>query len=297
MRPIVPAPDASSRRISLRRRQPGGALSDVVGHLVAANHEWLVVLPEDRGAVWVPRAEVETIREVPERVVLPASSAEPLERALDPTWPGLRRARLGGWLLRQGRGVTGRANSVLAVGDPEVPFEEALSLAREWYEGPVTLQAVVGGRRAAEALAAGFVAAKPTIVMTRPAADPPAVDEEVVGDGSPDEAWRSICGVSGDRLAEVTVAPARYLRLGDRAAGRVALAGQWAVLTCVEVVEGERGRGLGRRITRALLAEAARLGAKHVALQVEESNAVAIALYDSEGFEEHHRYCYLTRAD
>ncbi|WP_077686054.1 GNAT family N-acetyltransferase [Tessaracoccus aquimaris] len=262
---------------------------------MAANQEWLVVLPEERGAVWVPRPEVETIREVPERVVLPASSAESLERALDPTWPGLRRARLGGWVLRQGSGVTGRANSVLAVGDPEVPFEEALSLAGGWYEGPVTLQAVVDGRRAAEALAAGFVAAKPTIVQTRSVAGPPAADPEVVGEDAPDGVWRSICGVSGGLLSEVTAAPARYLRLDERAAGRVAVAGQWAVLTCVAVIERERGRGLGRRITRALLAEAARLGARFAALQVEESNAAAISLYASEGFEEHHRYCYLSR--
>ena len=72
---IIPAPGLDATRVSIRRRRPSGALSDVVGHLVAANDEWMVVLPEDRGAEWVPRAEAEAVRKVPERTVLPASPA------------------------------------------------------------------------------------------------------------------------------------------------------------------------------------------------------------------------------
>ena len=162
---LIPAPTRDATRVSIRRRRPSGALSDVVGHLVAANDEWMVVLPEDRGAEWVPRAEAEAVRKVPERTVLPASAADALERVLELTWPGLRRARLGGWTIRVGRGKTQRANSVLAVGDPGMPFADATIAANEWAGRDLPLQAVRGSRVADEALALGWEAASPTVVM------------------------------------------------------------------------------------------------------------------------------------
>ncbi|SHJ30491.1 Acetyltransferase (GNAT) family protein [Tessaracoccus bendigoensis DSM 12906] len=291
--PILPAPDATTKRVSLRRRTASGALSDVVGHLIAANQDWMVVLPEDRGAVWVPRSEVETVRGVPERVVLPTSDAEGLERVFDRTWPGLRRARLGGWVLRSGRGASARANSVLTVGDPELPFDEAVAAAEQWNAGPVTLQAVEGGRREGEALAAGFRPAKPTVVLVREAGPGPSVGFERVDE--PDAAWVAVAGMEPDRLAEAVAAPASYLRIGDVAVGRVAVSGRWAVLSCLEVRESARGLGHGREMLHALGVEAVRLGARYLGLQVEVENESALALYASEGFIEHHRYSYLTR--
>lgn len=305
---ILPAPDDSTSRVAVRRETASGRASDVVGHLVAANDEWLVILPEDRGAVWVPRAEAAAIRRVPERMVLPASDGEGLERVLDRTWPGLRRARLGGWVLREGRGVTGRANSVLAVGDPELPFPDAVAAADEWYAAPSVLHAVTGGRAAEAAAGHGFVMRRPTVVLTRPAGEAGDVESgtggiagggvvagEVVASDRPDGAWLGIAGCGEDRAAEMTSAPARYLRLGQDAVGRVALRSQWAVLSCIEVSPSARGRGRGRAVSRALLAEASRRGARHVALQVEEDNVVARGLYESLGFVEHHRYAYWTR--
>ncbi|TQK18719.1 ribosomal-protein-alanine N-acetyltransferase [Microbacterium sp. SLBN-154] len=49
--------------------------------------------------------------------------------------------------------------------------------------------------------------------------------------------------------------------------------------------ETVRGRGLGRGIFRALLAEAARRGVSEVFLDVRDDNAPAQSLYASEGFE------------
>ncbi len=51
------------------------------------------------------------------------------------------------------------------------------------------------------------------------------------------------------------------------------------------VVADERGRGVGRRLTEALLAKAAARGAERVTLEVRPSNAAAIALYESLGLE------------
>lgn len=296
---VIPGPTLDTTRVSIRRRWPSGALADVVGHLVAANDEWMVVLPEDRGAEWVPRGEVEAVRTVPERTVLPASPPDAVQRVVDLTWPGLRRGRLGGWTIRVGRGRTQRANSVLAVGDPGMPLAEASAAVNEWVGAVLPLQAVLGSRVADEALALGWEAASPTVVMVAaaPALAPiaNAVGEPVVGD-EPDPSWRAVYrggDVDEDRLAELTSAQARYVRLGEHAVGRAALARGWAVLSCIEVAPEERGRGLGRAVTRALAAEAVRHGARYVALQVEEDNPGARGLYESEGFVHHHTYAYL----
>src|ERR1700753_2875891 len=50
---------------------------------------------------------------------------ETLDRAAARTWRGTEEEALGGWLLRAAGGFTGRANSVLAVGDPGLPLAAA----------------------------------------------------------------------------------------------------------------------------------------------------------------------------
>jgi len=81
---------------------------------------------------------------------------------------------------------------------------------------------------------------------------------------------------------------ARYLvALEDGAvAGYV---GAWAVLdelhiTTFAVDPARRGRGIGRRLLAALLANAVDEGACWTVLEVRESNVAAIALYQSFGF-------------
>ncbi len=293
---IVDAPTSESQRVSLRWESADGA-SDVVGHVVAANTDWVVVLPQDRPAVWVPQAEARNLRRVPERTVLPTSSADSLQRILDRTWPGTRRARLGGWILRDGPDDSFRANSVLASGDPGVEFDEALRLVREWQGGPVRLQVVIGSDAQARGRAAGMKLSKLTRTMTLAIDDRWAVETpDAAIDDAPNEAWLELWDHRDNdaRVAEMTAAPATYLRLGDHAIGRIAYFGGWGVLTDVEVARAARGRGLGRDVTNALLAHAARAGVRYLALQVEQTNNIAVALYESLGFTEHHRYGYLS---
>ena len=76
------------------------------------------------------------------------------------------------------------------------------------------------------------------------------------------------------------------------AVGRVALAGEWASITAIEVAPAWRRRGLGSAITSALCREAAARGARRVLLQVEMDNAAALALYARVGFTPVHRYHY-----
>ena len=75
------------------------------------------------------------------------------------------------------------------------------------------------------------------------------------------------------------------------AAGRLVLTQDWAGLSCIEVVPSRRGEGLGRAVTRAMLDEARRAGARFAYVQVEDGNP-ALALYRSLGFTPHHRYHY-----
>lgn len=159
---ILPAPDPTRRRISLRRQGPDGA-RDVVGHLLAANADWLVVQPEDRPAVWVPRGEATAIREVPERPVLAGSGAEQVERLLERGLPASARARLGGWVLRRGDGAD--PGWVLGAGDPGMPFAAALTAAGEWAGGPIRLRVVAGSGTERDAVAAGFASTAEAVVL------------------------------------------------------------------------------------------------------------------------------------
>ena len=283
-------------RLTLRWNSPQGA-RDVVGHLVAANHEWFVLLPEDRPAVWVPRAEASGVKEVPERTVLPASPPEAVERVLDRMFPGLRRARLGGWVLREGHWRTGRANSVLAVGDPGLPFAEALEAAEEWYGRRPQLQIVLGGVVEDEVRAHGLEVKAETLVVVARIDDLAAAPlGDAAWEGAPGAGWRALSPSSDDLyLEELTSAPAHYLTLEGLGAGRVALWGGWALLSSLKVAPGRRGEGWGRGLTRALVQRAKDEGARTIALQVEAGNDVARRLYEAEGFVEHHRYGYAVR--
>lgn len=132
---MILEPPAGTPRLSLRW-VTGATARDVVGHLVAANHQWYVLLPEDRPAVWVPRAEAEGIRRVPERSVLPVSRPEDLERALEQARAGARRARIGGWRLSE--------HGVLALGDPGAGLRDALRAAQAWCGGSAVVRTLPG---------------------------------------------------------------------------------------------------------------------------------------------------------
>ena len=68
--------------------------------------------------------------------------------------------------------------------------------------------------------------------------------------------------------------------------GGLALAGADADVQTIGVARAAQGRGLGRRLLRALLDAARAGGATHVLLEVRADNEPAQALYRSEGFEQ-----------
>jgi N-acetylglutamate synthase len=81
------------------------------------------------------------------------------------------------------------------------------------------------------------------------------------------------------------------------ACGLVKFEGDHAGLFVVHTAERYRGRGFGRAIVAALIAEAMRRGARFAYLQVTATNAAALSLYRHFGFVTAYDYWYRGRPD
>jgi ribosomal protein S18 acetylase RimI-like enzyme len=233
-----------------------------------------------------------------------------LERIAAGGWPGLRQARLGDWLLRAGTGWTGRANSVLPIGDPGLPLDDALARVREWYADQglpalfqialpccATLDRDLQQRGWEPYNFSSMLIAQVADVL---ATTPDGLAPQVVLDDGPDADWLAAYNYRGDSLP---AGAERTLRAGDRplfarieadgrivAIARFSLSGAWVGVTAVEVDPALRRRGLAGHLMREGLRQ---LSADACYLQVADSNAPALALYDRLGFFRHHAYHYL----
>jgi ribosomal protein S18 acetylase RimI-like enzyme len=242
--------------------------------------------------------------------VSPLPGVDELERLAARTWRGLEEQPYGDWLLRAGGGFTGRANSVLVVGDPPAPLSEAVAEVTRWYaERGLRPRAQVPfpGAEAADAAfdAAGWERSEPNYVLVAPLADGarPAVPVDLAP--APDDAWllgyryrgtplppmaRDIL-VRADEPVFASVrrdpAPAPLT-----AVARGVLEEGWLVVTAVTVDDGHRRHGLATAVMAALGAWARERGGHSCVLQVAGSNGGALALYERLGFTEHHRYHY-----
>jgi ribosomal protein S18 acetylase RimI-like enzyme len=225
-------------------------------------------------------------------------------------WRGLEEDRLGDWLLRAGGGFTGRANSVLVVGDPGMPLPDAVDAVTRWYAErglPPCAQLAGVQSRAADAAfaAAGWEQASAALVLTAPIGTPPPVDVPVDLSPKPDDAWLSGYRYRGAELppvaAEVLTNAEDVVFASVRlepapaplaAVARGVLTDGWLGVTAVTVAEEHRRRGLATAVMAALQGWAAERGAHSVYLQVAADNTPARALYRRAGFIEHHRYHY-----
>lgn len=243
-----------------------------------------------------------------------AISIAALEMAAAAGWRGTEQATLGGWLLRAAEGCTGRANSALAVGDPGLPLAAAIDKVCEWYQarGLPAMVAVpypLGGPQRSEVdrllqdRGWSIRAGSATVLTAVPGgiASTAAVARVDV-DGKPDDDWLALYHYRGQQPPPIVrrlLMSAPWQAFGSiRAAGqtvavgRVAVAGEWAGLTAVEVHPDHRRRGLATAITAALAEAAAARGVTGIYLQVEDGNLPARALYRRAGFTGHHGYHY-----
>lgn len=304
------------RRVSVRRRVEGG-LTDVVGHLLELSPaSWSVlrasgeVIAMDPAAVTaakvVPAAPVRTGRAVPDL------SPGQLQRICGAGWPARETSSLGDWTLRAHGGITGRANSTMAVGDPGSPLGDALKRVRAFYAErslPPLLQLPLV-EPANQALAGlGWERRHTTVVQVAPiayviarAGDSATRDDlRAVVEPAPSSDWRArmhdLDTGAPEYVAILTGPPvvgfATLYRAGEPVAiGRVSVEGEWAGITSVDVAPHARREGLGREAMRALLEWAAGRGARWTYLQVRTYNDAALRMYARLGYVTHHPYCY-----
>lgn len=300
--------------VSLRVQADTG-VTEVVGTVLAASHDSLTVRRRDGAVVDLAVTQITAGRVVPPSPAQTIDAAE-LERVAAQGWRALEVEPLGDWLLRAGSGVTGRANSALAAGDPGRPLDEAVAAVEAWYAARgLRPQVQLADGVAPRGLGArldelGWVTSPVTHVMTaelapvlRPTRD---VGLDVRLDDTLDEAWFAAWRVDAPGLdpgaaralmtnhEQVVFASVRD---GDKCAAiaRAAVDGRWAGLFCVEVAADARRGGLGRSVSVAALRWAVAHGARRAYLQTSSDNAPAIALYESMGFTHHHDYVYRSR--
>lgn len=312
VRYVLPEPD----------RVTGAHLTDVTGTLVEATDE-RIVIDARRGRVEVARAAVVATRVIPPRPSRRGAphrslSLEDLERVMTGAWAPVERSRLGDWILRAGHGFTARANSALAVGEPDLPIAAALDAVADWYRArdlpPLLTVPHPSGMDlsddavAAAAVAAGWSAADEVLVQTAAtrtvvsACEPTAAVE--LTETMPQDWYAVLASVrTAPRAAAEAVlhgSPAQRFALARTGSGTVSAIGRlgvsdgWGGIGAMWVDPARRRRGLARTILGALAREAADLGCVSMHLQVESANTTALVLYEQAGFTTHHAYAYLS---
>ena len=291
--------------------------TDALGELVDLT-ETELTLATAQGMLRVPLREVHRAKRVPAARRPPAADVVALELAANDAWPAPVQARLGGWILRAAGNWTGRANSALAVGDPDRTLDAAIDAVVDWYgehgqpaliNAPMPLAAPVNSALDAR----GWTARPLTLVQTAPlaallgGADEPRDLPPVELADAPTDDWFAMVAEHKGELPAVakqvlTAVPETVFgQVHDAAGGLVAVARgtvtgplRWHGISLLQTTPEQRRRGLAGHVLRAMAQWAAQRGATRAYLQVEERNAAAIALYRRLGFSTHHTY--LTRA-
>lgn len=299
------ASDVGSRVVV--RRRVGRLYTDLLGELQEITADGVVVLTA-KGEVRVPMGEIHRAKKIPENPIAR------LERAAADAWPAVEVAWLGQWRLRASEGYTGRANSVLAIGDPGMPLPDAYAHVEAFYQARglrprIDIPLPLSARAVPAAVEAGWSEECEVYVQTL------AVDKliAVTPPGTactldPQPSAAALAIIAGRRgplpaaathvlTAVETLAFAHYVEDGELLAmGRGAVTGGFLGLFAIETVEAARRRGLAHEVMGKLVRWAADRGAHKAYVQVESTNAAAVALYGKLGFRTHHRYVRYSRA-
>ncbi|MEV0650323.1 GNAT family N-acetyltransferase [Phytomonospora sp. NPDC050363] len=298
-------------RLNAGVREGRERFTDVLGELLEISDRSLLIRRDDGGEQKIDRADVVAAKPVPPRPVR-FSAVAALERVASAHWPAPDSEWIGDWQLRAAAGWTFRANTVLAVGDPGRPLEEAVRYVTDWYGSrglpPVfSLPLPLSRRLDADLDRLGWVEQLPrTNVMTRELSDwtrPPRADLEPVQIGSaPSVGWLDLVSSRKGGLPQIALsilagAPktafASLYEDGELIAiGRGAVSAGWLGVSLVEVVPEARRRGVATHLFDGLVGWARPLGAERAYLQVVSTNEAATALYHRIGFTDHHEYTY-----
>ncbi|MEU4034667.1 GNAT family N-acetyltransferase [Streptomyces collinus] len=325
------------KRVSVRRLSEPGAtrekFTDTVGVLTSWDAGVLMITQRDGKSVRIPETALvagKVVPAAPARRRGPAATYPELARAAARAWRPVESERLGEWELRAaaeprpagatGRrtGFTRRANSVLPLGDPGLPLDEALAAVRHWYGArglPAYVQTATGAEGTQELLCAELerrgwvreVTAGLWIGALAPVADR-AEGAGVALSRTVDEAWlaRYQRGPVGEvALRVLGSGPSVWFATvpGDgpdapvAAIGRCVVDGRWAGFAAVEVDPARRRQGLATEVMAALAGRALEEGASAAWLQVEDDNEGARSLYAGLGMAPHHAYHHYREPD
>jgi GNAT superfamily N-acetyltransferase len=310
------------KRVSVRRLSeagaPGAKFTDTVGVLASWTDDVLVITRRTGECVHIPESSLVAGKVVPaapaRRSGVPAADFRELAEVTARAWRPVESERLGDWMLRAAAGFTRRANSVLPLGSPGLPLDDALARVRDWYAArglPAYVQTATGAAGTQEELCTGLeirgwereVSAQVQVGGLAAVGDLDADVARVVLARSVDEAWLrryQRTGVPGPHVRQVlnsgpsvwfaSVPGAEGTGSPPAAIGRCVVDGRWAGFMAVEVDPEQRRQGLASAVMAALARRALDEGASAAWLQVESDNAGGRALYAGMGFSVHHHY-------
>jgi N-acetylglutamate synthase len=296
-------------RVVVRHRLPGGQSTDVIGVLQAYDAGWLVVRHSDSTPHRVRLQDVSAAKRIPPMPLRPVDREQLLlTTALGR--PAVETAYVGQWLLRASGGWTGRANSLLPAGDPEMPVSDALKRAEAFYtdRGLQPLALIpLDSPLAPEFAQLGWGDARPhesdalVLHTTMDLVNATPAYEVIISD-LPDAAWYGAAFEGAPPAAAATVmegAPkgafASVVLDGQVVAvARGSMTGHWLGVDAVRVLPEYRRRGLATAVLQGLARWSGQLGGRRCYLEVVESNQAALTTYTKLGYAEAYRYRYLT---
>ena len=299
------------QRFSIRLHEPAGGYRDVVGHLKTPTS----LINRKGEEISFDPEQIFVWREIVERPSLAGKGAPltlrvlELDQICNLTWPATEELEHSGWLMRAAHGVTNRANSVLPLeANLEVGallnFDEKLAIAQEFYKArnlPTIFQVALPTWQAlSEKLQS--IGAVETLCGNTMVADLTSSKQivstefEIVQSNQPSDEWLAVQPTPGiEKIMSRCASTYLTVVKNGRAIAtcRFALAKDWTSITRVYVHPEFRGQGLAKAIVAAALEASFEQGATKAVLQVEASNAIAIGVYESLGFNFHHEYSFL----
>jgi ribosomal protein S18 acetylase RimI-like enzyme len=238
-------------------------------------------------------------------------------------WRPLEEERQGEWRYRWTEGVTGRANSVLAIGG-EGDLDRLVERGESFYAERAAPARFLVSDASAPATLSGYLAArgyqpeKLTLMMTADSAEVASRAGSGPWDLSvavavSDEWFDCYWSVEAERgrtprdalvYRDVLLATDRPQRFVAVVAGGVVVGtGQavfeagWGGVQCMTTRTAFRGQGAASAVLATLASEAAQAGVEHLYLAVQSDNQRAISLYRRSGFRPTHPYQYWRQKD
>ena len=296
---------AIGKRVTIRLHEPTGGYRDIVGilqserELITSKSKTITFSP-DEIAIW---REIKPLPDLAGKGAPLSQRIIELEKLSDLTWPAQEIVEYGKWRLRISDGFSMRANSVLPIGEPPIDLasavDEVIGIYRENKLKPtfsIPLPIFDELDRYLEEhgwnikIDANFLVRD---IGEIEVSSDPQFSIEILD--YPSKSWLE---VNSDQPLEKIMRryPARYgaIKIGEQiiAVGRIATFGGWSIVTRLFVNSSYRGKGVARILMNNLLAAASEDGATKVALQVDNENGAALALYQSMGFTVHHKFVY-----